>query len=531
MTEALAAALTPSLTLRPYQKAAVEAVILAHQRGIHRALIALPTGTGKTIVFAQLIRRRKGRALVLAHRDELIEQAVQKLLWVDPSLDIGVVKAERDEHQAGVVVASVQTLSRKARLQRLRPDFDTVVIDEAHHATADSYLRILQHCRSFKSQGPLVLGVTATPQRGDRQSLKRVFQHIVYQKSLLEMIQQAYLADLRAVQVMLQADFDHLRTRKGDFVEADLEAMLVAADAPGQVLDAFETHALERKTIVFTPTVAMAHAMAQTFQQGGIPAEALDGGTPLSERRDILRRLHRGETRVVANCAVLTEGFDEPSIDCIIIARPTKSRTLYQQMIGRGTRLYPGKTDCLIVDVVGVSAKHTLQTAAFLFDCDAKKLAENALTKVKAEQLRAQTQEQATIEGPLHSTRVDLFARRALHWVQTRQGAWVLSLGEHGTMRLQPDGNETWGATLLKRGADPTPVAHHLPLDYAQGFAETLARDLGMEWLVSAEAPWRSHHASAKQMELLKRFGIAIKVGLTKGEAADQISAVMGDWD
>ena len=154
MTEALATALTPSLTLRPYQKAAVEAVILAHQRGIQRALIALPTGTGKTIVFAQLIRRRQGRALVLAHRDELIEQAVQKLLWVDPGLDIGVVKAERDEHQAEVVVASVQTLSRKARLQRLRPDFDTVVVDEAHHATADSYLRILQHCRSFKSPGP-----------------------------------------------------------------------------------------------------------------------------------------------------------------------------------------------------------------------------------------------------------------------------------------------------------------------------------------------------------------------------------------
>ncbi len=296
-----------TLTLRPYQKAAVEAVILAHQRGIHRSLIALPTGTGKTIVFAQLIGRRLGRALVLAHRDELIEQAVQKLAWVSPHLDIGVVKAERDEHHAPVVVASVQTLSRKARLKRLNPDFDTLVIDEAHHATADTYMRILKHCRSFKRKGPLVLGVTATPQRGDRQSLKQVFERIVYQKSLLEMIQEAYLADLRAMQVMLHADFDQLRTRRGDVIEAELEDMLVAADAPKQVLDAFQTHAPERKAIVFTPTVAMAHAMAEIFQHAGIPAEALDGKTPLPERRGILRRLHTGETRVVANCAVLTE--------------------------------------------------------------------------------------------------------------------------------------------------------------------------------------------------------------------------------
>src|SRR4029434_5847473 len=163
-------------------------------------------------------------------------------------------------------------------------------------------------------------------------------------------------------------------TQQGDFVEAELETLLLAANAPAQVLAAFQTHAAERKALLFTPTVALAYAMAATFCAAGIAAEALDGTTPLTIRRAILQRLHTGATRVVANCAVLTEGFDEPSVDCIIIARPTQSAVLYQQMLGRGTRTYPGKTDCLMLDVVGVSTQHTLYTAATLFACDAATL-------------------------------------------------------------------------------------------------------------------------------------------------------------
>ena len=267
------------------------------------------------------------------------------------------------------MVASVQTLSRRARLARLVPDFRTIVIDEAHHAPAPSYRRILTHCRAWQPDGPLVVGVTATPARGDGQSLQQVFDGIVYQRSLVEMMQAGYLVDLRAIQVLLQADFDALRTQRGDFVEADLETLLLAANAPAQVLAAFQAHAADRKALLFTPTVATAYAMAATFCAAGIAAEALDATTPLATRRAILQRLHTGATRVVANCAVLTEGFDEPSVDCIIVARPTQSLPLYQQMLGRGTRTYPGKTDCLLLDVVGVSTQHTLHTAATLFGC------------------------------------------------------------------------------------------------------------------------------------------------------------------
>jgi superfamily II DNA or RNA helicase len=165
----------------------------------------------------------------------------------------------------------------------------------------------------------------------------------VYQKTLVEMMQAGYLVDPRALQVLLQADWDALRTQHGDFVEADLETLLLEANAPAQVLAAFQAHAADRKALLFTPTVATAYAMAATFCAVEIAAEALDATTPALTRRALLQRLHTGTTRVVANCAVLTEDFDEPSVDCIIVARPTQSLPLYQQMLGRGTRHVSGQ--------------------------------------------------------------------------------------------------------------------------------------------------------------------------------------------
>src|SRR5262249_35258517 len=170
------------LTPRPYQYEAVAALLAATARGVQRPLLVLPTGTGKTIVFALLVQRRRGRSLILAHRDELIQQAVAKLHLVDPSLSLGVVQAAHDEHTAPTVVASVQTVGRRTRLTRLVPDFQTVVIDEAHHAPAPSYRRILAYCRAWHPDGPLVVGVTATPERGDHHSLRPVFDALSIRK-------------------------------------------------------------------------------------------------------------------------------------------------------------------------------------------------------------------------------------------------------------------------------------------------------------------------------------------------------------
>src|SRR5947209_1845043 len=199
-------------------------------------------------------------------------------------------------------------------------------------------------------------------------------------------------------------------------------------------------------------------------------------------------------------------------------------------MLGRGTRTYPGKTDCLVLDVVGVSTRHTLHTAATLFGCDAATLAQRSVLEL-LDTPADQSADDETITGTLRSTSVDLFARRALRWVQTRQGAWVLSLGsQHGTVRLRPDGPDTWQVVQVRRNADPIPLGDTLPLPYAQGLAEDYARHLGVARLVEAEAPWRQQPATEKQTALLRRLGMAARAGLTKGEAADLLAAVLGDW-
>ena len=518
---------------RPYQTEAVTACLEAAATGQRRVLVALPTGTGKTIIFAKLLQQRGGRSLVLAHRDELIQQAADKLRLVDDTLRIGIVKADRDETTAPTVVASVQTLARPQRLERLTPDFTTLVVDEAHHAVADTYQRILGHFGAWEPTGPLLVGVTATPERGDKQVLADVFEAIVYQKSILEMLRAGYLCDLRAVQVMVQANFSALRTTRGDWQDGDLERALLAANAPAQVLEAFQEHARDRKALCFTPTVKTAYAIAEAFQEAGIAAEALDGTTPLDERRGILQRLHTGETQVVCNCGVLTEGFDEPSIDCIIMARPTQSRVLYTQMLGRGTRTYPGKPDCLILDVVGVTTSHRLQTVATLFELSPAALKEQSLLEaIEAQEARERSSREGfATAGPLVARAVDLFARRPLAWVQTRRGAWVLGLGgEQGRLRLEMvAGHDTW-RVLHEHTDGHTEVRHQaLPLGYAQGAAEDLARALGAGRLLDPQAPWRQTPATDKQKEALRKWGVAFDPAITKGEAGALLTAIFGD--
>lgn len=321
-------AMRSPLSLRPYQHEAVDAVQAAVERGVQRPMVVLPTGCGKTVLFAALIARRGGSALVLAHRDELLRQAAEKIAIADPTLALGVgfVAAQRNDVGSPVVVGSVQTLARANRLARLPKQFDTVVVDEAHHASARSYRRILE----YLSPSPLILGVTATPARADGKQLGDVWQEIVYQRGIAEMIRAGYLADIRGVRVGLeQVKLDEVEQSAGDFDANALGKVLERASAPLHVLTAYRQHATGRKAIVFVPTVALAHRMATVFREAGIRAEALDGSTPWEQRRAILARLHRGQTRVVTNVGVLSEGVDVPSVDAIVMASPTRSQVKY----------------------------------------------------------------------------------------------------------------------------------------------------------------------------------------------------------
>ena len=519
----------PSFALRPYQAECLDAIYQRESEGIRRPLVSLPTGTGKTVIFAHLLAQRQGRSLVLAHRDELIRQAVDKLRMVDPSLDIGVVKAEENEVNAHVVVASVQTLSRVSRLALLPSGFTTVIVDEAHHATAETYQRILEHVGAFEPDGPLTAGFTATPMRGDGAGLGSVWQEIVYQKPMVEMILAGYLADLRAVRVKIRLDLDKIHTRRGDFIDSELEAALEAANAPAHVVTAYRTHAAGRKALVFTPGVKSAHDMAEVFRSVGIAAEPLDGNTLPQERKAVLARLHSGETKVVTNCAVLTEGFDEPTVDCIIIARPTKSRPLYIQMIGRGTRTYPGKADCLVLDVVGATRKHSIMAASELFDLDLsnKMSVREAVEAGEREAAGLDATKGPRVDGELVASAVNLFQSRSLHWQRTQAGAWVLSLG-NGFLRLVPQANDRWDV-LQVVGQDSRSLGDGLPLDYAMGVAEDFARKEGALALRDPDAPWRGQPATEKQLNVLEKCRVTARPGLTKGEASDLIATILGD--
>jgi ATP-dependent helicase IRC3 len=484
--------------------------------------------------------------LVLAHRDELIEQAVDKIRSVSPTTDIGVVKAERNECAASVVVASVQTLSRPERLAAFTAQrsmfasalLETVIVDEAHHAVADTYRRVLDAVGAFRADGPLTLGVTATADRGDGVALAGIWQEIVFERGLLPMIRSGYLCDLRAVRVHIAADFDQVRVRAGDFVAHDIDVAMRAANAPEHVVAAYQQHAVGRKTIVFTPSVRLAHEIAVAFRTAAVRAEALDGETPYDERRLILERFREGETQIVSNCAVLTEGFDEPSVNCVIVARPTRSRSFYVQMIGRGTRIYPGKTDCLIVDLVGASKRHQLVTAASLFGLELDDLADNSLINVMMERERREREAQeyaafVATQDRLVSESVDLFATHRLNWIADVENRFILPIPPDGTVYLTTEDHQRWNVEVAGKNQPRRVIASDLDLGYAQGTAEDYVRGLGVSWLVKRDAPWRLQPASEKQLEALRRWRVAVQPGLTKGEASDLLTKAVArvQWE
>ena len=552
------------ISLRPYQQEALLALDKSHKQGKTRLLISLPTGAGKTIIFANLIANRSlnnnSRSLVIAHRDELIEQAVDKIQLVIDGADIGIVKANNNQINSRVVVASIQTLARESRLAQLEKNFSTIIVDEAHHASANSYLRVLQSLGSFnQNNAPLTVGVTATPERGDKIGLDKVFQEIVYHRSLIEMINQQYLSDLTWQEISLDLDLDKVETRGDDFIESKLIEALTKTDAPRQVLTAFKQYASNRKSLIFVPGVTLARTIATLFQEHNIACESIDGTLPSDERKSILSRLKSGQTQVVVNCMVLTEGFDESSIDCIIFARPTKSKSFYLQMLGRGTRLHPGKKDCLVIDLVGLSYQHNLVSLPNLFGLSTDKLKTKSLLVANQEaedELKAHQEKQALdliaeLEKakanaqnkdaqdadaeivkpriasnerlPLDYVKEDKKKPINFNWLKLSNDCYALSISNGIIFLIKSQGN-LWSAIYRETNKNITLIGQNLPLEYAQGVAQDFIRNLSSLPLVDLNASWRSQEASNNQLALLNELGISFDDSIDKGQASDLIA-------
>ncbi len=537
--------MTPAISLRPYQQTCVERAIALFRRKAKggRALIVLPTGTGKTLVFAEIARRMGLTTLIIAHRQELLYQAAEKFRLVDPTASIGQVGAGKHEWGAPITIASVQAISRPGHLALAKiSGYDLVIIDECHHSAACGYQTVLD-----QFPDAFVLGVTATPDRMDKQSIEQIFGAPIFSTSILDMVEQGYLSNLRAIAIQTEVSLDHLHMQAGDFKQDELA---VAVDTPERnecVVAAYLRHCNGRQSLCFGVAVSHAEHLATAFNEQGIPAAMVCGATPQEERKRILSDYERGTLRILSNCGVLTEGYDAPQTSCIIMARPTQSRALYVQCIGRGTRLAPGKTDCIILDITDNTLKHrleplslkdaldiTLHDGESILEAQEREKLELAEQQAKGDPLEKQKRT-VLVSQREYDFEVDLLNRMA--WQRRLDGAYCMVVGAQKHRIVLLPSKTVSGYYSVRASLAPTFKEqcwlHDAPLEWAMQHAEMKTRLLLSQkrMLVDNTMPWRSRSVTPKQRFMLRKFHIPFTPAMTSGEAADLIGKAIEDGE
>jgi len=390
------------MELRPYQQEAKEAIFEQWDKGIKKTLLVLPTGCGKTIVFAKVTEdcvRRGNRVLILAHRGELLEQASDK---IRKSTGLGCAMEKAEESCQGswfrVVVGSVQTLMREKRLGQFPADyFQTIIIDEAHHCISDSYQRVLKHFPEAQ-----VLGVTATPDRGDMRNLGAYFESLAYEYTLPKAIKEGFLSPIKALTLPLKIDMANVGVQAGDFKASDIGTAL--DPYLYSIAEEMKKYCHDKKTVVFLPLVKTSQKFRDILNENGFQAAEVNGDS--QNRAEILEAFEKGAYNVLCNSMLLTEGWDCPSVDCVVVLRPTKVRSLYCQMVGRGTRLSPGKEHLLLLDFLWHTERHELCHPASLI-CDSEEVA-----KKMTENLEKAAGCPIDIEEAEHTAAEDVIAQR-----------------------------------------------------------------------------------------------------------------------
>lgn len=533
------------ITLRPYQQEAIDAIISNENNGITKQLVVLPTGAGKTVIFSHMPTMRSNTLpmLVLAHRSELLEQAKDKILKSNPNLIVEIEQAERKAGYADVVVASVATLGRNntPRIMAYPQDyFKTIVIDEAHHAAAPTYRRILDY---FNTE--FLLGVTATPQRSDSTRLIDVFQEIVYYKSIQDLIEDGWLAPLVGYRVKTNVDISQVEVQNGDYSQAQLEKTIDTPERNAHIVAAYRNLAMAKKALVFASGVKHAENLALSFRSASVECEVILGTTPREEREKIFQNFSSGLTKVIVNVGVLTEGFDEPSVEAIILAKPTRSALLYTQIVGRGTRIFPGKDHCIVIDIADTTkGKKPIGLPTLLglppdFDLQGQSLTDVAK---KFEELQNYCPGEAVrVLNPddidVAYTRINLFMPpppspivqefSKLVWAEIGEHEYHLGLNNDESMRIKCDVLGRWNVTLHNNSYKKTDL-----LGTTQDMREAFARSdrwiqnnrsLSMA-LLDSSATWRADSPTDAQKKTLKRIGVPVTSDMTKGMASQIIS-------
>lgn len=556
---------------RPYQQEALTAIEDCYARGVRSALLVLPTGTGKTNVFCWLIARRhaagdRRTVLIVAHREELLQQAADRIRQIAPELSVGIERAnEKAPPGSAVVIASVQTIGRPGsnRLAWMR-ESDVVIqwgehprlwqypgliiIDEAHHAAAAGYGALLERFRGPQTD---VLGVTATPKRLDRQRLQgagAVFQEVAYSYPIREAIRDGWLSDIIGYRVDGGADLSGVKETGGDFAAGELAKQVDDPARTDAALKHWQEVAGQMRTIVFCAGVEHAIHVADAFNQRSVAAAYVHGGMSQEERRGTIHAFKAGVIQVLTNCEVLTEGFDAPETACILMLRPTTSWGLYTQMVGRGTRIAPGKQDLIVIDVVDNCCRHSLATVPAILDLppglnlEGKSLAQAAQALEEMGSIAplfqkvhpgSWTELQTILE------KVDLLAGMipppetegsAYKWRAALPG-YRIDCHDGRRALLRRDDSGRWELQLTAYGPSPDSRA----LLWRQSLAPEIEAALGeadqviadwwpkAELLIARQARWHRDPPTDKQIQCLRRFGMeeCIIEAVNKGEARD----------
>lgn len=557
--------------LRDYQKAAVQEVRAAWDRELLRPSVVMATGLGKSTVLARLAAdhldhphisvRKRRRVLFLAHRHELLDQLRDSVLAVRPGTSVGIVQAGRNETDADVVIGSIQTLQKPERRNQIR-DVGLVIVDECHHAVSRTYMETLSHFGVFADT--LAVGVTATMDRMDQKKLADVWEVIAYEKGIKSGIADGHLVMPIGKAVVLDGlNLSDVKKSRGDYQDGELGKAI--ADVAVDVAKAVAVHTADRKRrIVFTPSIEAAETLADELEQEGLSPAVVIGSTIHSERRGVYAQLRSGEIDTIVSVGVLTEGFDLPAIDCVVMARPTQSAALYQQCIGRGLRPSPetGKVDCFVLDVCDANRIHTLRTLNKLvpdapysraardgdeIGMDLQEELDYADAELEAERAAVE------YEGVLVDR--DLFGTSHINWLRTDTGKrfvqaddWLVFLHPSGDAECQPeDDNEDaerfmvgiaaakgsnqlgWRATdgrnyLVDDFMDGTAELADFTLEDAKHAAEEIVEELG-GMSTERAASWRRTKApSEKQIEFARKLGIREPELKSKARLSDEIT-------
>ncbi len=555
--------------LRPYQTAAVTAVHKALKAGVTRQLLVMCTGSGKTPVLGSLVesmnKELPGQTLFLAHRYELISQGANQLYKWNPTLKIQVDMADEvADPDCDVIVSSIATLGRNNSSRRDRFDWSKItkcLIDEAHLSAASSYKKIMEH-GGFLSEGShkLLLGVTATPSRGDGKALAEIYQKIVYTYGLREAIQEGWLVDVRGLKVNTGASLDGVKTTAGDFDAGQLQDTINTPQRNQLAVKTWLEHAEGRQTLAFTAGIQHAKDLAAAFQAENIKAEAIWGDDP--DREAKIKRLRSGETRVLSNAQLLVEGFDQWTIACVLMVKPTKSSVFFSQAVGRSTRLQEGtgnlleaiakgisplKKDCLIIDLVDNSSRHSLVTLPTLLGLNASmdlkgKSLVKSLQKIEATQreyphldlsgLTDIDNVQAYVEN------VNLFDIKLptevennseLSWHRAASGGFIIMLPNKESLRITQNAMDKWEISATIETQKYNGVRDTLEEAFHAADDLLIQKCPSVVKLVKQKANWHKDEASPGQLKMLKRLfkGKQIPHDMTKGRASQLIGAAL----